>query len=70
MLPDEGGDEDKAAVNVLDHHGVDGVSGEVWQAGSVTLLVQTSARYSPHGTHRCREGLQGATRGDNFQIML
>ena len=43
MLSDERGCEDEAAVDVLDHHGVDGVPGVAWWAGSVTLLVQTSA---------------------------
>ena len=42
MLSDERGCEDEAAVDVLDH-GVDGVPGVAWRAGSVTLLVQTSA---------------------------
>ena len=40
---DHGGGEDKVAVDVLDHYGVDGVPGVAWRAGSVTLLVQTSA---------------------------
>ena len=43
MLPDEGGGEDEAAVDVLDHQGVDRAPGVAWRADSVTLLIQTSA---------------------------
>ena len=43
MLPDEQGGEDEAAVDVLDHHGVDGVPGVAGRARPVTSVGQTRA---------------------------